>query len=262
MSAAIPFHKYQSTGNDFILIDNRRGEFRLTRAEIARLCNRRFGIGADGLILLNSSNEFDFEMRNFNSDGGECSMCGNGGRALIRFAMDLGIEKDRFRFLAIDGEHEAAVRKDGWIELRMRDVNQVIETPVGPTLDTGSPHLVVKVGNLLQFDTVREGRNLRNSPLFLPGGINANFYEIRDGMLFLRTYERGVEDETLSCGTGAIATAIILHRHEECITGSAQEVPVHCQGGELRVRFTRVSAESFREIWLIGPSIKTFEGRI
>ena len=261
MNSRLEFVKYQSTGNDFILIDNRKGRIRLSRAEIARICHRKFGVGADGLILLNPAASRDFEMKNYNSDGGECSMCGNGGRALIQFARDLGIMKDAYRFLAIDGEHEARLDA-GSIELKMSPVPGIIETAVGPALDTGSPHLVIGVANLLQYEVVREGRALRNSPLFMPGGINVNFHELRDGKVFLRTYERGVEDETLSCGTGAIATAIITRRNSGLSAGVPQEVPVHCQGGELRIRFTAEADGSFREIWLIGPSVKTFEGTL
>ena len=261
MNRGIRFGKYQSTGNDFILIDNRDNKYRFSRAEIARLCHRKFGVGADGLILLNPSQQFDFEMRNFNSDGGECSMCGNGGRALIQFARDLGILKDQYHFWAIDGEHLARFQ-EGLIELKMQSVSEVVETPVGPTLDTGSPHLVVEVSQLLQYEVVKEGRSLRNSPFFMPGGINANFYEIQHGRVFLRTYERGVEDETLSCGTGAIATAIITQRNAGIKSGASIETSIHCQGGELTIRFTQKSNQFYDDIWLIGPSIKTFEGQL
>ncbi len=261
MSWGISFSKYQSTGNDFILIDNREGKHRFSRAEVAKLCHRKFGIGADGLILLNSSKDLDFEMKNYNADGGECSMCGNGGRALIQFARDLGIQKERYRFLAIDGVHDARFNL-GLIELKMQSVLDIIETPVGPTLDTGSPHLVIEVSQLLQFEVVKEGRALRNSPLFMPGGINANFFEIQNGRVFLRTYERGVEDETLSCGTGAIATAIVTKKDSDSKLGTPVETSIYCQGGELKVRFTQIDQRSFEDIWLIGPSLKTFEGQL
>ena len=188
-------------------------------------------------------------------------MCGNGGRALIQFAHDLGIAQDHYRFLAIDGEHEARIQ-NGLIELRMQSVMGVTETPVGPTLDTGSPHLVVEITQLLQYEVVKEGRALRNSPLFMPGGINANFYEIQNGRVFLRTYERGVEDETLSCGTGAIATAIVTQRNAGIQNGTPVETLIYCQGGELKIRFTQNSQQFYEDIWLIGPSIKTFEGKL
>ncbi|NDF14378.1 diaminopimelate epimerase [bacterium] len=259
MSASIPFGKYHCNGNDFILIDNRSGGIRLNRAEIARICHRKFGVGGDGLILLNAIPGYDFEMKNYNSDGGECTMCGNGGRALIQFAFDLGIRPEIYRFFAIDGRHEA-VLKEGRVELRMQAVREVLETPVGPSLDTGSPHLVVEVVNLLNHDVVEKGRALRSSPRFLPGGINVNFFEERDGKLFVRTYERGVEDETLSCGTGAIATALVVHQRKRLPFPSQGEVSVHCQGGDLQVRFTHLGPSHFDEIWLIGRAEPTFQG--
>ncbi len=261
MSKPIHFSKYQSTGNDFILIDNRENGFQFSRAEIARLCHRKFGVGADGLILLHAHPQFDFEMKNYNADGGECSMCGNGGRALIQFALDLGLKKNHFVFQAIDGVHEARI-VGSQIELKMQKVTQIIETSVGPALNTGSPHLVIEVKNLLNHEVVKEGRALRNSPIFMPGGINVNFYEQNGGNIFLRTYERGVEDETLSCGTGAIATAIITTRARHLALNESIEVPIHCQGGDLKIRFKPVSSQDFEDIWLIGPSVKTFEGVI
>lgn len=258
----LKFSKYQGTGNDFILIDNRDGSIQMTRAEIARLCNRRFGIGADGLILLQSSSTHDFEMKNYNSDGGECSMCGNGGRSLIRFAHDLGIKKDHYRFIAIDGEHEACVRGDQ-IELKMSPVKTLQQTPVGFALDTGSPHLIVKTKDLLSFEVVKEGRKLRNLSLFMPGGINVNFVESNSiNQIFIRTYERGVEDETLSCGTGAIAAALIHSVENKVPLAEPQTTFVQCQGGPLSIRFTRVSEQEFQDIWLIGDAVKTFEGQL
>jgi len=188
-------------------------------------------------------------------------MCGNGGRALIQFAHDLGLHADSYRFLAIDGPHEARYLKGG-IELKMQEVSRIVETSLGPTLDTGSPHLVIEVRNLQGFEVVKEGRALRNSPLFMPGGINANFFETQSGRVFLRTYERGVEDETLSCGTGAIATAMIVARNQGLIAQQEIKTPVHCQGGELLIRFTPKSDHSFENIWLIGPVEKTFDGEL
>jgi diaminopimelate epimerase len=148
------------------------------------------------------------------------------------------------------------------IELRMQSVNKIIETPIGPALDTGSPHLVIEASHLIQFEVVREGRILRNSPLFMPGGINVNFYEEQAGRIFLRTYERGVEDETLSCGTGAIATALIVHQRKQAPLGITTETTVHCQGGELKVRFRQEGPAQFEDIWLIGPAEMTFEGTL
>jgi diaminopimelate epimerase len=261
VSLDIPFSKYQCNGNDFVLMDNRPGGIRLNRGEIARICHRRFGVGADGLILLNSTAGYDFEMKNYNSDGGECTMCGNGGRALVQFAFELGIRREHYRFLATDGPHEAAIRS-GRVELRMQKVENVTDTPVGPALDTGSPHLVVEVSHLLTHDVLSEGRALRSSPRFLPGGINVNFFEEREGKLFVRTYERGVEDETLSCGTGAIASALVVHQRRKEPFPSKVLMPVHCQGGDLEVRFTQTGPTSFDDIWLVGRAERIYQGTL
>jgi diaminopimelate epimerase len=258
MKFELSFTKFQSTGNDFILIDARAPEMRekalsLSRSEIARICDRRFGVGGDGFILLLSREGYDFEMRNYNSDGGECTMCGNGARALVQFAHSIGIIREHYRFIAIDGEHEAKI-ENGQIQVKMKDVESAIPTPAGMTFDTGSPHLIRMVSDLTDFPVVEEGRKLRNSTLFMPAGINVNFVEKKDGQLFIRTYERGVEDETLSCGTGIIAAALAMGEHSGDVTFQAR-------GGTLRVKF-ETQGTSFRNIWLIGPSARTFEGII
>ena len=252
------FTKYQAAGNDFILIDAREPVVRqkiaaLTRSDLAKICDRRFGIGADGIILLLSHPEYDFEMKNYNSDGGECSMCGNGGRSLVHFAHSLGLKKNSYRFLATDGVHEAKI-EGNLIHLKMQDVTTGTPTPFGITFNTGSPHLIRNVKNLMSIEVVSEGRNLRNSPLFMPGGININFIEDIDGQLFIRTYERGVEDETLSCGTGVIAAALAVNH-------ASGETSIQARGGMLTVKFEKNEA-GFKNIWLIGPAEKTFEGTI
>ena len=247
---ALRFTKYHANGNDFILIDHRDSDWNPSRAEIARLCHRRYGIGADGLILLTRAEGYDFGMRNYNADGGECTMCGNGGRTLLRFAADSGISREEFRFLAIDGEHSGKISGDS-VSVRMRAVSGIRETSAGHVLDTGSPHLVIPVTGLIDYDVVGEGRRIRNSAQFMPNGINVNFYEKKDGKIFLRTYERGVEDETLSCGTGAIATAIV--------TGSRL---IHCVGGELSVEYRKTGTDCFEDIWFSGNVQKTFEGTL
>jgi diaminopimelate epimerase len=245
---ALHFTKYHANGNDFILIDHRDSSWSPTRAEIARLCHRRYGIGADGLILLTRVEGYDFGMRNYNSDGGECTMCGNGGRALLRFAADLGISDGESRFLAIDGEHSGKIVGET-VSIRMQSVTTISETPAGFVLDTGSPHLVIPVSGLIDYDVVGEGRRIRNSSQFMPNGINVNFYEKKENRIFLRTYERGVEDETLSCGTGAIATAIVTDSNL-----------VHCVGGELRVEYRKITPDRIDDIWLSGKVEKTFQG--
>jgi diaminopimelate epimerase len=216
------------------------------------ICDRRFGVGGDGLILLLSHPDFDFEMKNFNSDGGECTMCGNGGRSLVHFADSLGIKKSNYRFIASDGIHEAKIEGD-LIQLKMSDVSVAVPTPMGMTYNTGSPHLICKVKNLMDHDVVNEGRKLRNSSFFMPAGINVNFIEEVNGQLFIRTYERGVEDETLSCGTGVIAAALA--------TSQDHEIWIQTRGGKMKVTF-EPDGIGFKNIWLIGPAKSTFEGTI
>lgn len=255
------FRKYQGAGNDFILVDNRSGNWNsLPRSWISKICDRRFGVGGDGLILLNAHPEYDFEMKNYNPDGGECSMCGNGARTLVQFAIDLGIKKDRYRFLASDGEHQARVETllgKPAIAIQMQNVAEFVDTPAGTFLNTGSPHLVVQSQNVMELDVRTLGRNLRNSPMFLPGGVNVNFAEPFAGQhWFVRTFERGVEDETLSCGTGVIAVALVANRN---LLGQHQ-VQIQTRGGTLQVQFKTVAPNRVEDIWLIGPAELTFEG--
>ena len=254
----LSFAKYHGTGNDFILIDNRAGSVHLSEKQIADFCHRRFGIGADGLLLLNSHSDYDFQMVNYNSNGRECSMCGNGARTLVQFAADLGMKKDHYRFLAIDGEHEAFLKEDV-VELKMQNVNGIRETAAGIALETGSPHLVMKSKNVLTLNVVSDGRALRNSPLFAPAGINVNFIESTPDHIIIRTYERGVEDETLSCGTGAVAAAIVGTLDETAV-GSKREVKLKTQGGELKIRFHRT--DQFQDVWLIGEAKRVYQGKV
>ena len=258
-SHPMTFAKYQGTGNDFILIDDRAGTFPVAdRALVAHLCHRRFGIGADGLILLQLHPDYDFRMVYFNADGAEGSMCGNGGRCTVRFAHDLGIFQTHTRFLAIDGEHEATVFEEH-IDLKMSDVTHLDTYPDYCFLNTGSPHVVKVVAGLDQFDVVAEGRNLRHDPAFAPGGTNVNFVEkTTDGHLAVRTYERGVEAETYSCGTGVTAAALIAHRQH----GLSSPVAIRTPGGNLRVTFTPQPDGSFTDIHLIGPAQRVFGGNI
>lgn len=257
----LEFHKYQGTGNDFILADNRKGQLaNLSRAQISKICDRRFGVGGDGFILLNSHPEYDFEMKNYNSDGGECSMCGNGARTLVQFAYDLGLKKDHYRFLGSDGPHEARIQ-GATVAIKMADVSEITGTPVGSVLNTGSPHLVVFKKDVMTADIVPEGRKLRNSPMFMPGGVNVNFVESfvgqTPGQIFVRTYERGVEDETLSCGTGVIASAIVMSQKQ-----GLNRMKVQTRGGLLEVEFNKSTEALVDQIWLIGPAVKVFTGRL
>ena len=207
----MPFHKYQGAGNDFVLIDQ-RDQPRIDRRNqplIARLCDRRFGIGGDGLMLLANHPDYDFEMIYFNADGRPGSMCGNGGRCMVAFAKKLGLFAEETHFLAVDGPHRARLPRPGWVELHMNDVEAVEMTPDYFYLDTGSPHYVQFVPDLDQVDVVRQGRAIRYNDRFRERGTNVNFVERRTDGLGIATYERGVEDETLACGTGVTAAALV-----------------------------------------------------
>ena len=258
------FTKYQGTGNDFVLIDDRNNTFPThNQALVAQLCHRRFGIGADGLILLQSHADYDFRMVYFNADGAEGSMCGNGGRCIVRFAHELGLFKTRTRFLAVDGEHLAEIDGDE-VRLKMSNVPtpsnaSVTEPGTSLFLDTGSPHVIQFVERLASYDVVSEGRLLRNDAAFSPGGTNVNFTELLTGdSLFVRTYERGVEDETYSCGTGVTAAALMAHRQH----GLSSPVAIRTPGGNLRVTFTPDADGSFTDIYLIGPAQRVFSGNV
>lgn len=255
------FYKYQGTGNDFILADNRGGEFNhLTTETIHALCNRHFGIGADGLMLLQKKEGFDFEMKYFNADGKEGSMCGNGGRCITLFAYHCGILKDTYHFIASDGPHDATIRTDGTIALRMKDVDDIQQFKEDFILNTGSPHLVRFVNNLAQEEVVSKGRSIRFSKEFAGEGINVNFVEhLHDKEnIQVRTYERGVEDETLSCGTGVTAAALVCYHNEN----GFNNVEVLTRGGKLQVEYDRVGENQYRNIWLCGPAQKVFSASL
>lgn len=256
----IPFYKYQGTGNDFVIIDQREHQFlkRDDQARIERLCDRRFGIGADGLMLLQHKAGYDFEMVYFNSDGRESSMCGNGGRCITAFAHRLGVFEKSCRFWAIDGAHDAIVREDKWVELKMIDVQDVEQGRDFYYLNTGSPHYVTFRDELTGLDVYEEGRAIRYSDRFRAEGTNVNFVQMEGSGITVATYERGVEDETLSCGTGVTAAAIAYHLQSG---NGVSKVPIKVKGGELEVRF-QAGADGFSEIWLCGPAELVFVGSI
>jgi diaminopimelate epimerase len=255
----IRFYKYQGTGNDFIILDNRRNQYSLSASQVKHLCDRRFGIGADGLMLLQNLEGFDFEMKYYNADGGESSMCGNGGRCLVKFASHAGVAKSSYRFMAVDGEHEAEITANGIVRLKMKDVHKIDDYHGDSIVDTGSPHYVKMVSLVTDYDVLGEGRAIRNSSHFVKEGINVNFVQQKDDdEIIVRTYERGVEDETFSCGTGVTAAAIVCYHNEM----GFNDVTVHTKGGKLAVEFDKHNNHQFDNIWLCGPAEKVFEGEV
>lgn len=257
----IIFYKYQGTGNDFVLLDNRDGAFDRLKSSsvIARLCDRRFGIGADGLIMLENAEEADFRMVYFNADGGLSTMCGNGGRCIAAFAARLGMVRDHSRFLAADGPHEAWL-SGHVVSLRMRDVPLVERMEGDYLLDTGSPHYVRFVDSLLHFPVVETGRAVRYSVPFRQHGVNVNFVHSSSGAIEVATYERGVEDETYSCGTGVTAAALAHMIHSGYAYGS-HRLTVQTKGGQLEVSAS-YSKTGFTHIDLTGPAELVFEGSL
>ncbi len=262
------FHKYQGAGNDFILLDARLHlPFPLDdAARIAALCDRRFGIGADGLMLLREKEGHDFEMIYYNSDGGLSGMCGNGGRCITKFAAALGIERETYRFVAADGPHESCLLPNGRVRLKMIDVAGLECHPDHYLVNTGSPHYVRYVEDSHAADIVGMGRAVRYGEIYGPrGGINVNLVSpAEDGTgLLIATYERGVEDETLACGTGVTAAALTFALRRGLEAGRSFHIPVRARGGQLHVD-GRVDAAGtgYENIWLTGPAEMVFRGNI
>lgn len=259
MENQLTFYKYQGTGNDFVMVDNRDLLFPKNRELIEKLCDRRFGIGGDGLILLENDldpAQYDFKMVYYNSDGNESTMCGNGGRCLVAFAYFLDIFEGKCRFSAIDGLHEAEI--DGAIvKLKMIDVNALREKDGNYELNTGSPHFVQWVHDLENFRVFENGNKIRNSATYQQEGINVNFVEhISDDEIFVRTYERGVEDETYSCGTGATAAALVAMKDK-----NRPSINVKVLGGNLKV-YAEKDSSGYHNIWLEGSAKQVFKGKI
>jgi len=255
----INFSKYQGTGNDFVVIDNRQKNIELSIEQVKLLCNRKFGIGADGLMLLQEKKSYDFEMIYYNADGNIGSMCGNGGRCLTQFAFDCGIKKEKYKFIASDGEHESFFADNGWIHLKMKDVDEIENHHGEYVLNTGSPHYVKTVNSINEFDVFKEGREIRYSKDFEENGINVNFVEQTDeDNIYVRTYERGVEDETLSCGTGVTASALVFYHNEV----GFNRIEVETLGGKLAVEFDKTIDDKFENIWLCGAATFVFNGTI
>jgi diaminopimelate epimerase len=251
------FFKYQATGNDFIVVDNRQNFFDKNDTKLIKsLCDRRFGIGADGLILLEHAKGYDFKMIYFNADGRESTMCGNGGRSIVHFSKYLGIIDHTAIFLAIDGHHKATIKLND-IALNMSDVTAIERDKSDFVLNTGSPHYVTLRSNLSEIDVAKEGAQIRYGEPYNAEGINVNFVEQSHSKGFdIRTYERGVENETLSCGTGATAAAIAMHASQKT---SSKDITLNTKGGPLKVQFN-VNNETYNNIWLTGPAELVFQG--
>jgi len=257
----IHFYKYQGAGNDFILVDNRDNAVNHHNPElIAGLCDRRFGIGGDGMMLLQNRESYDFEMVYYNADGQPSSMCGNGGRCIVAFAKHLGIIDTETNFLAVDGPHYAKISESGdWVSLQMIDVDTVNRDNGAYVLNTGSPHYITLADNLKDKNVFQEGRAIRNNDTYRKEGININFVEPSGEGYFVRTYERGVEDETFACGTGVTAVALAMAKHNNQ-TGHIN-TPIKALGGDLNIHFD-YDGKKFESIFLEGPAVKVFEGEV
>ena len=253
----INFTKYEGNGNDFIIIDDRKEEFSEDNVlMISKLCDRKFGIGADGLILLRKHKVYDFQMIYFNSDGNESSMCGNGGRCLVSYALQLDIDLKTNSFLAIDGVHKFKV-VDNEIYLKMNDVKDIVVKNGYNFLNTGSPHVVQIVENVDEINVYEQGKKIRRQFQEM-NGVNVNFVSFNNDIIKCRTFERGVENETLSCGTGVVAVALYVFKKKKI---SDSKIIVSTKGGSLSVSFKN-DGNSFREIWLKGDINKIFDGLI
>jgi len=253
----LAFYKYQGTGNDFVMIDNRDGSFDVSNLDLVRkLCDRKFGIGSDGLIAIQNHLDYDFEMVYFNADGSQ-SMCGNGARCAVAFSAFLEIIEGKTHFLAIDGSHDAILSGDQ-VELLMGDVKRIEERSGDFFVNIGSPHHIRFVEKAEGYPVFEEGKSIRYDSGYAPAGTNVNFVQpLAEDEVFVRTYERGVEDETLSCGTGVTAAAIVYGAQH-----NQNNVKINTLGGELSVRFHSNADGSFSKIWLIGPAVQVFSGKI
>lgn len=263
--SAITFYKMSGAGNDFVIIDNIKNKIKLNGKQIEKICRRGFSIGADGLMFIEKADNknYDFKMKYFNSDGKEAEMCGNGGRCIARFAFLKGYAGKKMRFLAKDGEHTAEIKNGVNVKLKMvnpfdikRNIKLKVngETIIGHFANTGVPHFVVPVNNINSIDVVKIGRQLRFHKFFSPAGTNVNFVKIEKNLIIQRTYERGVENETFACGTGAVATAILL--------GEKSPVLIKVSGGLLKVYFNKENDNLFKEVYLEGPATFVAEGKI
>ena len=254
----IHFYKYQATGNDFVIADNREGKLSFSGSQISRLCDRRFGIGADGLILLEKDSRQDFKMIYYNRDGSE-GFCGNGCRAIAHFAQLLGMIKTDFTFSAFDGDHRGQILSDGMVRFSLHDVNTIEAKGKDFYINTGTDHHVRFVESLDTYPVFDEGKKIRYSDLYKPKGTNADFVEVHaDKGVSFRIYERGVEDETYSSGSGATASALVAAKQ----FGLTSPIKLTAPGGKLQVEFETRQNGTFHNIYLTGPVQLVFETKI
>lgn len=253
----LSFFKYQATGNDFVILDNRKGMHAFSKPQIEKICDRKFGVGADGLILIEQDADHDFNLVYYNNDGSQ-SLCGNGSRAAVSFAASLGIVNGRTSFNAYDGQHDAELLPSGIVRLKMNDVGRIQEIENDFFVNTGSPHYVKVVDDLPTYPVFDEGTKIRHLDQFSPAGTNVNFIQLQnDNTLFVRTFERGVEDETLSCGTGVTAAALVAS-----LKGYKSPVNIQTTGGDLSVEFKSGQSGTFTDIFLVGPAKMVFKGEL
>jgi len=257
----LPFYKYQGAGNDFVLVDNRKNIVNHQNpALIAQVCDRRFGVGGDGMMFLQEKEGYDFEMVYYNSDGQPSSMCGNGGRCIVAFAKFLGLIKGETDFLAVDGPHYAKISEEGnWVSLEVINASDIKRDGDDYVLNTGSPHYVGLTTDLANKNVFADGRAIRYNDTYKTKGINVNFVEPQGEGYFVRTYERGVEDETYACGTGVTAVALAMAKHNNQ-TGHIT-TPIKVLGGNLNIRFD-YDGQTFSNIFLEGPAELVFKGEI
>ncbi|MEJ7643350.1 MAG: diaminopimelate epimerase [Chryseolinea sp.] len=251
----IHFYKYQATGNDFVVIDNRNAALSLTADQVTMICDRRLGVGADGLMLIEQHPTLNFNLAYYNSDGTQ-SLCGNGSRAAVQFASRLGMVNGKSTFNAFDGEHSAEILDSGIIRLKMNTVKNVQQSGDDYFINTGSPHVIKFFADIYDYPVLEEGRKIRYSESYKPGGTNVNFVALQNNnTIFVRTYERGVEDETRSCGTGVTAAALAAS-----YKGYNSPIAIKTLGGNLSVEFKSGQYGIFEEIFLVGPAKMVFEG--
>lgn len=260
-SQKLSFYKYQGAGNDFILVDNRNLDYaHIMPQKLAQLCDRRFGVGGDGIMFLEPADGYDFKMVYYNADGNPSSMCGNGGRCIVAFAKFLGVIGSETTFIAVDGPHYAKVSVDGeWVSLQMIDVTTIERDGEDFVLNTGSPHYVKFDSRVAEKDVFTEGRAIRYNNTYKEKGININFVEPKSDHLFVRTYERGVEDETFACGTGVTAVAL-ANAYKKQETGT-HETAIKVLGGNLNIKFNYNNG-IFTHIFLEGPAKQVFKGEV